>query len=193
MQIKLHGIFAQDYGAEHRIEAKTVAEAIEGFTRQVGFYTDRPIEQRPVMAVVGHHTLESLIEEKELNEVHLVPAMIGGGGVGKIVIGAALIAIALTNPFGWAFLATAAVASAVVSIGVTLVLSGVMQLFMKAPEVGKNSDPEASKYMGLGDNTVAIGTPIPIQYGRGPATGHLLAVNVDSSDFVLGQFPATPT
>lgn len=189
MIVNLHGIFAQDYGPQHRIEANTVAEAIEGLTRQLGFYGDRQIDQRPTMRVVGIDDPLQLYEKTEQKEIHLVPAMMGGGGFAKIIVGVAIIAFALTNPFGWAWLTTSVAVSLAIS-GATIALSGVMQLFQKAPKIDKGTkDPEASQYLGIGDNTVAIGTPIPWQCGRGPATGHLLAVNVDSSDFVVGNFP----
>jgi predicted phage tail protein len=193
--IKLHGILKEDFGDSIKIEASSAADAIEGFTRQVNFYGDLLPEVRPVIRVVGFDTQESLYEERELKEIHLVPAMIGGGGFGKILIGAALIALAFVPVIGQVGLVGGmTLGGALLSVGATLVLSGVMQLFMKAPKAGKGTqDPEASKYMALGDNTVAIGTPIAIQYGRGPATGHLLAVNVDSSDMIMGQFPVTPT
>jgi predicted phage tail protein len=196
MLIKLHGIFAQDYGSEYSIEADSAGEAIAGLTRQLKFYEDRPLELRPVARAVGFNTPEELFENTEQKEIHLVPAMIGGGGVGRIVVGAALIAFAVSNPFGWA-MAAGSLASmamgAALSVGATLVLSGAMMLFMKAPKASKSSDPDQSQYMSLSDNTVEIGTPIAIQYGRGPATGHVLAVNVDSSDLMLGNFPATTT
>ena len=192
MLIKLHGIFAQDFGPEFKIEADTIAEAIEGLTRQLLFYSDRPIEQRPVCRVVEVDDPREMFQKTELKEVHLVPAMIGGGGFGKIIIGAAIIAFAVINPFS---IAAAWIITGMITIGATLVLQGAMQLFMKAPELSikGSQDPEASKYFGLSDNTVAIGTPIPIQYGRGPATGHLLAINIDAKDLVYGQFPTTPT
>jgi len=188
MLIKLHGIFAKDFGPEYEIEADTMADAIEGLTRQLGFYGDRPLDLRPQVRVAEVEDLAELFAPTEQKVINLVPAMIGGGGVAKIVLGAAIIVGAILAP--WSLPVT----TALVSFGATLVLNGAMQLFMKAPTIdnSNSADPEASKYMSLGDNTVAIGTPIAIQYGRGPATGHLLAVNVDSSDMVFGNFPATP-
>lgn len=184
MLIKLHGIFADRYGREHLIEAGSAAEAIEGFTRQVNFFGELPLDQRPVVRVVGFDTDYELYENTEQKEIHLVPAMIGGGSFGRIVVGVALIAIAFIPGIG------PAISAALISAGVGLTLSGVMALFTKAPTISKSTDPDASQYLGISDNTVAIGTPIPIQYGRGPATGHLLAINVDSNEMVYGQFPA---
>lgn len=191
MLIKMHGMFAEDFGPEFTIEAETVAEAIEGLTRQLTFYADRPLENRPLCRVVEIVDPRELYSKTELKEVHLVPAMIGGGGVGKIVVGAAILAFAIINPFS---IAAAWIITGLITVGATLVMQGAMQLFMKAPEISikGSKDPEASKYFGLSENTVAIGTPIPIQYGRGPATGHLLAINIDAKDIVYGQFPTTP-
>jgi predicted phage tail protein len=53
-------------------------------------------------------------------------------------------------------------------------------------------DPDASKYFGSQGNTVAIGTPIGIAYGRIPRYGQILALNVDAQDLVRGSFPASP-
>lgn len=184
MLIKLHGIFAERYGKEHRIEAESVADAIEGFTRQVNFFGDLSLEERPVARVAGFNTPESLYEKTEQKEIHLVPAMIGGGSFARIAVGLLIIAVAIIAP--WSLPITLSVAS----FGAGIALGGIMMLFTKAPTISKSKDPEASKYLGISDNTVAIGTPIPIQYGRGPATGHLLAINVDSSEMVFGQFPA---
>lgn len=188
MQIKLHGKFADDYPGEFHIEADTVADAIEGWSRQVGFYTDRAYTDRPIVRVLGFKTQDSMYEKTEQKEIHLVPAMCGGGGkFGTIIIGAALIAASFIPGIGQA------VQVALLSSGIGMTLTGVMGLFMKAPSLSKDKDPDASKYLGLNDNTTTIGTPIAICYGRVPVNGHVLALNVDSNDLVTGAFPASPT
>lgn len=194
MQINLHGALAEDFGPVFRIEAETIADAIKGLSMQLPFYKDRILENRPTIRIMEIDDPREMFQKTELKEIHLVPAMIGGGGVGKILVGAALIAFAIINPFSIPLAGFGLAAlSAMVTVGATLVLNGAMQLFMKAPTVTKtgSKDPEQSKYMGLGGNTVAIGTPIPIQYGRGPVTGHLLAVNVDAAELITGTFPDT--
>jgi predicted phage tail protein len=190
MQIKLYGKFAQDYPGEYIIEAENVAEAIDGWSRQVGFYDHLLVQERPVARIVDFDTPKALLEATEQKVIHLVPAMMGGGGnFGKILIGAALIAVALTNPFSAGVLVT----SALLSAGIGMTLGGVMGLFMKAPSISKSNDPDASKYLGLSNNTTEIGTPIAFRIGRVPVSGHVLALNVDSSDMVSGTFPTSPT
>lgn len=194
MLIKLHGIFKEDYGPEYRIEADTIAEAVRAFSQQVGFYADKPMDDRPVVSIVGIISQEEMTEKTELNEIHLVPAMIGGSAVEKIVLGAAIIAAVVLLPEVGVPLASWVV-TAGISVGAALVMQGAMQIFMKAPQISMkgSKDPENSKYFGAADNTVAIGTPIPIQYGRGPASGQLMAINIDAKDILYGQFPVTPT
>lgn len=188
MQIKLHGIFKEAYPGDYEIQADTIAEAIEGWSRQVGFYDHLPYEHRPVVRVVGCDDVDKLYEKTEQIEIHLVPAMMGGGGkFGAILIGAALIGLSFIPGIGQA------VQVALLSTGIGMTLTGVMGLFIKAPSLSKDKDPDASKYLGLSNNTTAIGTPIALCYGEVPVNGHVLALNVDATDMVTGTFPTTPT
>lgn len=193
MKIKLHGIFKEAYPGDFEIEADTVADAIEGWSRQVKFYEHLSYEYRPVVRVVGFDDYDSLYEKTEQNEIHLVPAMMGGGGkFGSILIGAALIGLSFIPGAQAGTLLLGKFATGVLATGIGMVLSGVMGLFIKAPSVSKANDPEASKYLGLSNNTTAIGTPIAICYGEVPVDGHVLTLNVDATDMVTGTFPANP-
>jgi predicted phage tail protein len=189
MRIELHGKFADDYETGFEIKADTVAEAIDGWSRQVNFYGDMTVEERPVVRVLGFDTEDSLYEPTEQKVIHLVPAMMGGGGkFGSILIGAALIGLSIAAPpLGIG----TKVATALMATGIGMALTGIMGLFMKAPTVTK--EQEASKYLGLGNNTTEIGTPIAFCLGEVSINGHVLALNVDSSDMVSGTFPANPT
>jgi len=189
MQITLHGKFAEDYGKDHTIQAGSVREAVTALTRQIGFYDDRLIVDRPTAVIVGHKTEESLDECPE--KIDIVPAVQGGGGVGKVLLGAALIGLTIINPVVGGMILSQVGVSMVASLGIGLVLSGLTQLFTKAPSLSKPSDPDASKYLGLTNNTTQIGTLRPYSMGRVKVTApHLLALNVDSTDLVKGEFPA---
>jgi predicted phage tail protein len=105
-----------------------------------------------------------------------------------IIIGAAMVVAGIlllpTNPaLGWSLIAS----------GATMILAGVVQLFMKAPTVSKANDPPASKFLGVNKNTTDIGTPIILAWGRVPIAGHWLSIQADSNKLVLGVFPETPT
>jgi predicted phage tail protein len=180
IKLVLHGVLKDRYQS-FAVAASTPAEALEGWSRQVG------MDPTFLVQVVGHDTEESLKAKTELTELHLIPAMFGGGSAfGKILIGAALIALSFIPGIGQA------VQIALLSAGIGMALGGVMQLFMKQPTVSKSSDPPASKYLGSGKNSTAIGTPIGFGGGRMMVGGQFLSLQVNSSDMVYGEFPATP-
>lgn len=181
-----HGSLKDRYPS-FSVMASTPAEALEGWSRQTDM-VDIPAYMRPVVQVVDHETDAELYEETEVTELHIVPAMFGGGAIGKIIIGVVIIAAIVFSGGTWTPLAVA-----ILMAGVSIALSGVMELFMKTPKVDKSKDPEASKYLGNGGNTIAIGTPIGFGGGRMKIGGQLLSVQVDSNALVHGQFPVTPT
>lgn len=187
MKIHLHGELQDRYGDVFEIQARSAADAIEGLSRQL---PDWPSEL--LIDVVGFETIDKLHAELEASEIHLVPAMFGGGAVGKILIGVALIAFVFLAP-GLGIVLSQTLAGAILGTGIGLALGGVMQLFMKAPSISKSEDPPASKYFGINSNTAESGTNITLAYGRINLFGHWLSLQSDSDNLVIGTFPETPT
>ena len=180
IKLVLHGVLKDRYES-FAVAAETAAEAIEGWSRQVG--TDPTF----LMQAVGYDTPEKLKAPTDATEIHLVPAMFGGGGaVGKILVGVALIGLSFIPGIGQAM------QIALLSAGIGMAVGGVMQLFMKQPTVSKEEDPDASKYIGSGKNTTGIGTIIGRGGGRMMIGGHFLSLQVNSSDMVVGAFPEVP-
>lgn len=181
IKIVPHGILADRYPS-FEVGASSAADALEGWSRQVG--ADRSM----TVQVLDFDTEEKLRADTDVTELHVVPAMHGGGGVARIAIGALMIVGGIllipVNPV---------IASAVIGAGIGMVLGGVMSLFMKSPSVSKEKDPEASKYLGSGKNTAGIGTIIGRGGGRMLIGGHYLSIQVNSNDMVYGSFPVTPT
>lgn len=189
MLITFHGKFADDYGKSHRIEAGSVAEAVSALTTQLNFYCDRMVMDRPVACIVGHDTIESL--EECPDEIHIIPAVYGGGGFGKVLLGAALIGLSFITAGAATPFIAGTLTSALFGMGVALSLAGLAQMFIKAPSLSRESDPEASKYLGLSNQTTKLGTLRSYSMGRIKMTSpHLLALNVDAQDLVRGEFPA---
>jgi len=181
MQLIFHGELRKLYGPSVTMVVDTVAEAIEGFSRQQANW---PREMR--IAVVGFDTKEKLRTAADV--VHVMPAAAGGGGkFGSIILGAALIVAAVAIPG----IGTALSTSLIVS-GATMIAQGVVSLFLKAPSLGKNADPDASKYLGINTNTTAVGTPIIMAWGRIAIAPHWLSLQSDSTNLSYGVFPANP-
>lgn len=179
MQVTFHGLLAEQYGKDHFIHASSIKDALEGLSRQLKIFENIMVDRRPVMRIVGHLTEESLSENPD--KIDVIPMVGGGGGFTKIVIGSIIIAAAILIP-GAQFL---------LPVGISMVLGGVMELFIKAPSLSKQSDPEASTYLGLGNNTTKLGTLRSYSMGTVKVvTPHVIAINVDSNDLVKGEFPA---
>jgi predicted phage tail protein len=178
MRLIFHGELRKKFGRAFDIQASSIAEAIEGFSRQVDWPKDMPIQ------VVGHRSDASLQERPD--EVHLVPALRGGGGkFFNIILGAALVVAGffIGGPLG---------VSLMINGGI-MILTGIVQLFMKAPKFNKSNDLEASKYVSVNRNTAVIGTPMTMAWGRIDLGGHWLSLQSDSNQLSYGVFPTTPT
>jgi predicted phage tail protein len=186
MKLILYGQLRDRYGESVEMEANNVFDALEGFTRQApGFPRDLLVE------VVGYDSEEKLRASTNAVEVHVVPAVHGGGGVAKffnIIVGAVMVVVGIillpTNP---------ALGTMLIISGATMALSGVVMLFLKAPTLSKSNDPAASKYLGINQNTTAIGTPILLAWGRIAMGGHYLSLQSDANKMVFGVFPETTT
>lgn len=180
IKIILHGSLKGRY-PEFSVEAGTVAEAVEAWSRQTDM-AQMPIDERPVIEVVGYGTVESMVAplDRDVSELHLIPSMFGGGGAVRVVIGAALVAAAFL-PFIPVWLKPV-----MISMGISLIAGGIFSSVNNAPK-----EVEASKYLSSGKNTTAIGTTIAMGGGRMKVAGQYLSLQVNSNDMVTGQFPAT--
>lgn len=187
MKIVLHGKLKAAFGDDFQIHADSVEDAIKALSTQVA---DWPEEM--LIEVPGFDTVEKLSSYTDADEIHLIPALMGGGGkIGSILIGAALVAAAFIPGLGT--VAGVALKTVFLTMGASMVLNGVMSLFMKAPSVSRSNDPDASKYLGLNKNTTAIGTPIKLAWGEIPVAGHYLSLQSNSDNIVYAVWPANPT
>lgn len=144
---------------------------------------------------------EYVLKKPTDNEVlHVVPCVFGGGGkFGRIIIGVALVALALSGAIGPALFAaqgTASLAagasmtfaqSLVFGLGVSLTMGGLSQLFTKTPKavMGNKFDGEARRendMFGALQNTTDSGTPIPLVYGNMRVAGQLISGYLDVSE-----------
>ncbi len=195
VKVVLHGYLKDLYNGPLVFTGFSASEIINGLCKATKAFNPKPGVERHEMSVVGFPTKESLFEPlpADIEELHLVPSMTGGksGGFFRIVIGVVLIASAvLTGGTSLAALtATGTVAGTLFSLGVSLVLGGLLEMLSPMPKTDSfgNSvaDPEASKYLGATGNTVKIGTRIPLLYGEILAFGHYLSFNVDAKDVAV--------
>lgn len=177
-RVHLHGPYAAFHDGPIEVEADTAWEAVEAVVTQLPGFKPNPMTGKKVIQVVGFDTMESLKSPTDVEELHIIPHLSFGknGGVIQTIIGVALVitAIAMGGTFWPAIIA---------SIGISMTIGGVMQMLSPQPQLNSNNeDQERSKYLGSVANTVRIGTPIALLYGRYRAGGQILSFNIDSKD-----------
>jgi len=179
MRMIFHGNLRMMFGPSVVMQADTVADALEGFSRQVDWPRDTLVH------VVGFDTREKLYDFAE--EIHIMPAMHGGGGkFGQIILGAVVVGLAFALGPGSAFFVPLLVS------GGLMILQGVIGLFLKSPTMKSVNDPDASKYLPVNKNTTAVGTPIVMAWGRIDLAGQWLSLQSDSTNISYGVFPSNP-
>lgn len=177
--IILHGYLRDLHPDPIEVEANSAAEAISAL-QLIPALAGELGEKRHHVVVEGFASRDALYDRRPIKTLNIRPVMQGSGraGVGQIIIGVALIVVGvLTAPAGgFAGISTGAFYLS----GAMMVLGGVLQLLAPQPKLDTN---EKSRYLGTGKNTVAIGTRIPMIYGRVKAYGHYISFDIDAGRF----------
>ncbi len=191
-KVKVYGHLAEHLGqSTFEALARTPAEAMRfllcNFPELRGLMRDGYYK-----VAVGRHDLQLVDHPEQLSypvgqtdDIRIIPVVSGaGGGVGKILLGAALIGLAIAAPgvglfaggaagFGVVAGATgvaASLAAAGGTIGLALVLGGTAQLLSPTPQVPDfDSDPRNNadnfSFSGV-QNVSREGIPVPVAYGE---------------------------
>ena len=184
-KLRLYGELAEFVGhKEFEIKAETLSKAVSFLINNFDGI-EKFMSPRYYQVKIGNYT----ISEDEINypigqqDIHFVPVIAGAGrGTGKILLGAALIGLAIINPsvgfglgpqgIGGGF-ATASGAFSITAfagnIGIGLVLMGVSEMLTPLPkqkDFSSEQDPRLSYNFSGTQNTSRAGTPVPICYGE---------------------------
>ena len=176
-KIKLYGELAEFIGhKEFEIQVDSLAKAVSFLINNFP-QVEKYMNPKYYQVKVGNYA----VDQEEIHhpigqeDIHIVPVISGaGGGLGKTLLGAALIGIALINPFGTAAIGTFGgtpllVSKAVGFLGVSLTLMGVTEMLFPLPkpkEFKSEQDPQLSFNFSGTQNTSRAGTPVPIVYGE---------------------------
>ena len=182
-KLKLYGQLAEFIGhKEFEIKVNSVSQAVSFLIHNFP-EVERFMGPKYYQVKVGNYD----IDESELGypvgqeDIHFIPAISGAGrGVGKILLGAALIGIAFATggavvpyaplKFGMSgFTGGTFFAQTLANIGLGLTLMGVSEMLFPVPEPQKfnsEEDPQLSFSFSGVQNTSRAGTPVPIVYGE---------------------------
>lgn len=177
-RIHLHGALKSIHPEPIEVNVATVAEAIELITGQLPGFQPNAIHGRREIQVAGFSTAKSLYAPTDVQDIHLFPPLAFGknGGIFKMIVGVALVIVGVIVS---AIPGFQAIGGALVSLGLSLVIGGLAQLLSPQPS---NTPEQRSKYLSNNQNTVQIGTPIPLLYGERRVAGQILSLNVQSQD-----------
>lgn len=181
-RVHLVGAFAGFHDGPIEVYAATAWDAVEAVVNQLKGFLPDASTGRKVVQLLGFDTLEALKSTTSEEDLYLAPSLVFGknGGMVQTLIGIALIAVAFIPGLNVAVWGVT-YAFLVGSVGVGLVVGGLMQMLTPQPQLGGRGEEEArSKYLGGIQNTVAIGTTIPLLYGRRRIGGHILSMNIDA-------------
>jgi len=183
-KIKLYGELAEFVGhKEFEVQVDSLAKAVSFLINNFEGI-DRFMSPNYYQLKVGNYD----IGEDEIHhpigqeDIHFIPVISGAGrGLGKVLLGAALIGIAIAAPgagfafgkSGVGFIATGAAPNALMAaignIGIGLTLMGVSEMLTPLPksqDFSSEQDPRLSFSFSGTQQTSRAGTPVPIVYGE---------------------------
>ena len=182
-KIKLYGELANFVGhKEFEVKVETLSHAVSFLINNFAGIEEY-MNPKYYQVKVGNYS----IDETEINhpigqeDIHFVPVIQGAGrGIGKILLGGALIALSFgvggvfANPLafgakGFGFASAGLGAKAAFGIGAGLLLSGVSDMLFpvpKLPDFNSEQDPRISFNFSGTQQTTRAGTPVPLVYGE---------------------------
>ena len=180
-KIKLYGELAKFVGhKEFEVKADTLAHVVSFLINNFEG-VEKYMSPKHYQVKVGNYA----VDESELShpigqeDIHFIPVITGAGrGVGKILLGAALIGLAffmpasLGGPIKFSLekgVTGGFLARSRAYLGTYLVLTGVSEMLFplpKAPSFESEEDPRLSFSFGGTQQTGRAGTPVPLVYGE---------------------------
>ena len=198
-KVKLYGELAKFVGhKEFEVQVDTVGKAVSFLIHNFPGI-ESYMSPKYYQVKVGKYD----IDKNEIDypvgreDIHFIPMISGAGrGMGKILLGAVLIGIAIAAPGagfafgskGVGFIATGAAPNALMAaignIGIGLTLMGVSEMLFPLPEPQKfnsEEDPQLSFNFSGVQNTSRAGTPVPIVYGEIITGSVVISAAVDTN------------
>jgi predicted phage tail protein len=185
-KIKLYGKLAKFIG--HRVLEADVATAAEAVRFLLANWPELEahMSDQHYRVSIGTYDidLEELHHPAGAAPISIVPVVAGAGALGRILIGALLIAGAFFTggaTIGLLGLAApVAVSTVLAGVGITLILGGVAQLLTPTPKISQDEgDPRKSfSFSGI-QNTSRAGVPVPVVYGETLVGSVVISAGID--------------
>ncbi|AZZ74685.1 MULTISPECIES: tail assembly protein [Pseudomonas] len=191
--IRLYGTLGASFGRVHRLAVNNAAEAIHalcilvpGFERFLMESRDRGLTYSVFLGRdnIGHDRLKA---PSGTMDIRIAPVVIGSKRAGSLqtVVGVVLIAAATFFTGGFAGIAAGGTWGAVGSVGISMVIGGVMQMLSpQAKGLGTQDGPanRASYSFNGPTNTSAQGNPVGLLYGQAIVGSAVISAGIYAQD-----------
>ena len=182
-KIKLYGELAKFVGhKEFEVKADTLAHAVSFLINNFEG-VEQFMSPKYYQVKVGNYAVdkEELSHPIGKEDIHFIPVITGAGrGLGKILLGAALIGFVFLSggasfslksglTFKEGLLGSAFLNKSIAYVGGYLLLSGVSEMLFpvpKPPDFESEENPRLSFSFGGTQQTGRAGTPVPLVYGE---------------------------
>lgn len=166
--IRLRGELGKRFGRTHKLAVDSPAEALRALLANNPDMRDFLVASDDAgvgykVIVDGEQVGEDEIVRPLSRSMSITPVINGAGALGKILAGIALVALALT---GIGMVVGTAIATAMFTIGASLILGGIAQLLAPTPKNGTAADKNENAYFNGAENVTTQGLPVPFGYGR---------------------------
>jgi len=190
-KVKLLGELGKKFGRVFKLDVKTPAEAIRALCVNIPGFEQHLVQSQ--QRNVGYKVIQGKDELDEnglllplgRQDLKIVPVVMGSGAVGRIIIGATLIAFG--GPIGTYF-GSQIVGSVIVSVGTSLVIGGVSELLsppLKTPRPEDRPENKPSYVFNGAINTTAQGYPVPVGYGRMIVGSAVISAAITAEDLPI--------
>ncbi|MCP1540052.1 hypothetical protein [Methylorubrum extorquens] len=204
-RVILYGRLKRMFGPEFKLDAATVGECIRGIALQVPGFLEE-LKKGAYEVIRGKRKSGLRLGEGDINEfrlgnadLHLVPVVAGskksggkGGGMLKMILGVALVGIAIFASGGTlaaplAGLAGGGMWGTVAMLGLGMAVSGAAQMMAKKDEAKDEVKKEDSFSLNGPGNAQAQGNPVALIYGE-VMTGSIPgSTSIDAEDIPMGD------
>ena len=206
-EVRVYGPLAKFVGQrKFMAEVSSAAEAVRMLLANFPGLERHMADQHYKVIVDGYESGPDQIHHPASQTIKIVPVLGGAGGgkgLGMVIAGVALVALAIINPFAGAMIGTfggtpIAVSTAVGVIGATLALGGVSQLLSPTPQLGQigpasfspgssrttttegsEMDPQESYSFSGIQNTSRVASPVPLIYGETIVGSVVISAGID--------------
>jgi predicted phage tail protein len=189
VEVKLLGELGKRFGRKHRFMAHSARDIFSALSKQLEGFKDYfcNAHERGIGFKLVDGDPEGMDYENVLmgcRRLIIAPIVSGGGAVGRILLGIALVALAFIPGVGTATAAAVAagtakagftfVGSLLFSLGASITLTGVAQLLTPTPDAVKETERKDSFLFDRTSDLTVQGQPVPILYGKFLATSPLI-------------------